>query len=73
VAVAVAVGDPVIVAVGVGLQLPPPVSLVSTDVIVCTPSYPPTATATFPISVLEGNERSVFRLGPIVQLSVTGS
>ena len=63
----------VAVAVGVGLQLPPLVTLISTEVIVFPPSNPPTATAVLPTSVPAGNERIRLRLGPTVQLSVTGS
>jgi hypothetical protein len=67
VAVGVAVADAVplavgvAVAVGVALGQPPPplVTLTSTDVIVPKPSYPPTATAVFPTSVPDVNERTI--------------
>src|SRR5438552_10086695 len=74
----VQVGDPVAVGdggtVGVGLaHPPPPTTLISTEVVVVLPLYPPTATAVFPTSVPAGNERGTFRAGPLVQLSVAGS
>src|SRR5215470_16078621 len=68
-AVGVAVGG----TVGVGLAHPPPATLISTDVVVLLPVYPPTATAVLPTWVPAGNERCWFRLGPLVQLSVAGS
>ena len=73
VGVTVGVNVAVGVAVGVGLPQPPLVTLISTEVVVLEPSYPPTATALLPTSVPAGNERGTFRLGPLVQLSVTGS
>ena len=59
VAVAVAVGVNVAVGgtVGVGLAQPPPATLISTEVVVLEPVYPPTATAVLPTSVPAGNER----------------
>src|SRR4051794_32945123 len=73
----VQVGDPVGVAVGgtvgVGLAHPPPAILISTEVVVLEPVYPPTATAVLPTPVPAGNERCWFRVGPLVQLLVAGS
>jgi hypothetical protein len=68
-AVGVAVGG----TVGVGLAQPPPATLISTDVVVLLPVYPPTATAVLPTPVPAGNERCWFRVGPLLQLSVAGS
>src|SRR6476661_2878833 len=68
-AVGVAVGG----TVGVGLAHPPPVTLISTEVVVLEPVYPPTATAVLPTPVPAGNERCWFRVGPLVQLLVAGS
>jgi hypothetical protein len=74
VAVGVAVGAvAVAVAVGVGLQLPPLVTLTSTDVVVSMPVYPPTVTAVLPTPVPGLNERIWFKGGPLVQVSLTGS
>src|SRR6267154_5705511 len=67
------VGDGVPVGVGVGEAHPPPVTLISTEVVVFEPVYPPTATAVLPTSVPAGNERTWFRVGPLVQLLVDGS
>ena len=73
----VGVGDgvpvAVAVAVGVGLAHPPVATLISTEVVVLVPVYPPTATAILPTSVPAGNERCWFRLGPLLQLSLAGS
>jgi hypothetical protein len=73
VAVAVAVGVAVGGIVGVGLAQPPVVTLTSTEVVVLTPVYPPTATAVLPTCVPTGNERCWFNVGPLVQLLVAGS
>src|SRR5206468_7615029 len=73
VAVAVGVDVAVAVAVGVGLGQPPLVTLISTDVVVLLPVYPPTTTAVLPTSVPAGNERSSLIEGPLLQLSLTGS
>ena len=75
VAVGVAVGVNVAVglAVGVGLAHPPEATLISTEVMVVLPSYPPTATAMLPTSVPAGKERCWFSDGPLVQLLVAGS
>ena len=59
--------------VGVGVAHPPEATLISTELVVLVPVYPPTATAVLPTSVPEGNERCWFRDGPLVQLSLTGS
>src|SRR5215208_2902229 len=68
-AVGVAVGG----TVGVGLAQPPPAMLISTEVVVVVPVYPPTATAVLPTSVPAGNERCWLSVGPLVQLLVAGS
>ena len=79
VAVAVAVGVAVGVnvadglAVGVGLAQPPPATLTSTEVVVLTPVYPPTAIAVLPTAVPTGKERCWLSVGPLVQVLVAGS
>src|SRR6202035_884360 len=50
--VGVAEGEPV--AVGVGLAQPPLTTLISTEVVVVDPVYPPTATAVLPTCVPAG-------------------
>ena len=47
--------------------------MISTEVVVLEPVYPPTATAVLPTPVPAGNERCWFRVGPLVQLLVAGS
>src|ERR1700692_3406845 len=68
-AVGVAVGG----IVGVGLAQPPPVTLISTDVVVLEPVEPPTATAVLPTCVPAGNARCWIRPGPLLHVSVPGS
>ena len=73
VCVAVAVAVAVAVGVAVGLAQPPLVTLISTEVVVLEPVYPPTATAVLPTSVPAGNERIWFRFGPLLHVFVPGS
>jgi hypothetical protein len=69
VAVGVAVGG----TVGVGLAQPPPVTLISTELVVLEPLYPPTTTAVLPTCVPTGNASGWSRVGPLVQLLLAGS
>jgi hypothetical protein len=64
------------VAVGVGVGVAHGMTvttLISTEVVVLEPVYPPTATAVLPTFLPAGKERCWFRFGPLLQLSVPGS
>jgi hypothetical protein len=59
--VGVAVAAGMNVAVGVGLPQAPPVTLISTEVVVLVPVYPPTAIAMFPTGPSITDHSSIIR------------